>query len=472
MASFRKRTDTCFSRRTEQRTFSNARCYFASALLLLLIVLTLPTMVQMKYLGPKLSRLVMDEQTGVVFVGGENRLYQLTDGLKLLVEVKTGPMDDSDKCFPPPEACFVNRTATNNYNKILVVDKDRRNLIACGSVYQGKCEARSLMNISDVLPGKQDDDMINFAVVANDETSSSEAFIARGLPQLGTVMYVASTYSGKSPESQVYREQVPAIATRSLNRRNRFSLTEGGGSFSESRVSAIFIKSEVAPQYPIQYVTGFSSGNFSYFLTVQRDTVSRLQHGKLLTKIVQICHDDAFYYSYSDIPLRCASETPGAGIDEDYNVLQAARVIYPGEQLAENLFADNNPGDVLVGVFTRDNSQTGSGRQGTFGAGNKHRRSGPSSRGVDSAVCVFTMAEIRRKFLENIKLCHQGNSSVSGGGYLRVGPRGNCNQQLGKHKKETEQDEENKNKMKDNNERRRRRRREWRRKMKKEGERN
>ncbi|GFR87284.1 plexin-A4 [Elysia marginata] len=353
-AVFRRRASSVrFTKRRVPESESNERqgnseerhhhCRFMMTspvlLLMVLMFIQIPPIVEMKYLGPKLSRLVMNEDTGIVYVGGENHLYQLDDDLKLLVQVNTGPKQDSDKCFPPPSACYVNRTATNNYNK-------------------------------------------------------------------------------------VYREQVPAIATRSLSDSNRFSLAEVLNSFSEDRSSAIFIKTEVVPQYPIRYVTGFASSDYNYFLTVQRDTVSRLQHGKLLTKIVQICSDDPLYYSYADIPLRC-SKQGSFGNDLDYNVLQAARVVSPGEELAQELFPDAQrpllDGDVLVGAFTRDVSPEPS-------AGSKSRRSGS---GVDSAVCVFTMKEIRRKFLENIKLCHQGNSSVSGGGYLRVGPRGNCNRQSG-----------------------------------------
>ena len=172
-------------------------------------------------------------------------------------------------------------------------------------------------------------------------------------------------------------------------------------------------------------MTGFRSAEYNYFLTVQRDTVSRLQHGRLITKIVQFCEDDPFYYSYADIPLKCTG-IGKYGTELDYNVLQAARVIMPGKHLAKELFTTEIPGDILVGAFTRDTTEG----ESSFGAGSKRRRSGPGKVDTDSAICVFTMAEIRRKFLENIKLCHQGNSSVSGGGYLRVGPRGNCNQQV------------------------------------------
>lgn len=84
---------------------------------------------------------------------------------------------------------------------MLLVDKLRRNLITCGSVYQGSCEARSLANISRVLEGGGGGtDIKNFAVAANTEGASTVAFIAPGpSAQMGTVLYVATTYTGKAP---------------------------------------------------------------------------------------------------------------------------------------------------------------------------------------------------------------------------------------------------------------------------------
>ncbi|XP_005108902.1 plexin-B, partial [Aplysia californica] len=373
------------------------------ALGLCVILLSLASPGEAIYLGPKLSHMVVDGVTGVVFVGGENHLYQLDSELNLFVDVKTGPRNDSTKCFPPPGFCYANRTATNNYNKVLVVDSQRRYLITCGSVFQGSCEARSLTNASRVLHTPEGTNMKNSAVAANTANASTVAFIAPGPPALmGTVLYVATTYTGTSRENRVFRDVVPAISTRSLQEHNRFSLAQVDNNFLKGRQSALFLKSEIASTYPIDYVHGFSSGGFSYFLTVQRDTVNLQNRGKKTTKIIQICQEDSFFFSYADIPLRCVKN----GVD--YNVLETARLFFPGSELAQDMFAGRIPGDSLVGVFSRTD---------------------PEWKTVDSAICVYSMKEIRQKFLENIKLCHQGNSSVSGGGYLRVGPRGNCNHQ-------------------------------------------
>lgn len=80
-----------------------------------------------------------------------------------------------------------------------MVDNQRRNLISCGSVYQGMCEIRSLINVSKVYDSPDGRDIQNFAVAANTEDASTVAFIASGPSSLmGTVLYVATTYTGNA----------------------------------------------------------------------------------------------------------------------------------------------------------------------------------------------------------------------------------------------------------------------------------
>lgn len=215
---------------------------------------------------------------------------------------------------------------------------------------------------------------------------------------LYTNLLTSACPPGTTHEDRVYRDQVPALATRSLHKDQRFSLAKVDNNFLKGRQSSLYLKSEIVASYLIHYVYGFSSEGFSYFLTVQGDMGTPQRQ---VSKIAQVCQNDSFFYSYADIPLICTKN------NVDYNVLETARVIKPGEELAKDLFPEGIPGDILIGVFTSS-----------------------TESGVDSAICVYTVKEIRAKCLDNILQCHMGNSSVSGGGYLRVGPRGNCNYQV------------------------------------------
>ena len=49
-----------------------------------------------------LTHLVVHEQTGEVYVGAVNRIYKLSGNLTLLRAHVTGPVEDNEKCYPPP----------------------------------------------------------------------------------------------------------------------------------------------------------------------------------------------------------------------------------------------------------------------------------------------------------------------------------------------------------------------------------
>ncbi|XP_041349841.1 plexin-B-like isoform X2 [Gigantopelta aegis] len=353
-------------------------------------------------LGHPLNHLVIDNETGTVYVGAVNRIYQLDSNLRLLVEVQTGPRNDSPNCLPPPDPCSYSTHETQNYNKILAIDRNRKKLVTCGSIYQGSCETRNLANVSKSRTYYVGSQVNDFAVAANEPNASTVAFIAPG-PQGFDVLYVGTTYTGGTMEARSYRDDVPAVSSRSLDR-NRFSFAEVSNAL-QGLSSSIYLKRQVMSNYLIKYVSGFSSDKFSYFLTVQKDSVDESRAIKNVSKIIQLCQNDPNFFSYADIPLRCSHGKV------DYNMVQGSAIIRPAQRLRQSFKGLSNEDDVLVALFSR---RTESGEKKT-----------------NSAICVYSMKEVRAKFLENIKLCHQGNASVSGGGYLRVGPQGNCNQQSG-----------------------------------------
>lgn len=89
--------------------------------------------------GHRLQHLVVDKHSALVYVGGVNRLYQLSPELDRQVTVETGPREDSPEC--PAVDCLgsVIKRLTDNVNKALVIDYTDTRLIACGTLYQGMC---------------------------------------------------------------------------------------------------------------------------------------------------------------------------------------------------------------------------------------------------------------------------------------------------------------------------------------------
>ncbi|XP_070074111.1 plexin-A2 isoform X2 [Drosophila takahashii] len=320
----------------------------------------------------KLNHLLVDTITGRVFVGGVNRLYQLSPDLELSETVKTGPQNDSVECSILDCPLNAVRSPTDNYNKVLLIDRATSRLIACGSLFQGTCTVRNLQNVSIIEHEVPD------AVVANDANSSTVAFIAPGPPQhpVTNVMYVGVTYTNNSP----YRSEIPAVASRSLEKTKMFQIA----SSAVTTGTRTFINSYARETYFVNYVYGFSSERFSYFLTTQLKHSHHSSPKEYITKLVRICQEDSNYYSYTEIPVECISDAQGG---TKFNLVQAGFLGKPSSDLAQSLGISIQD-DVLFAVFSKGDGIT------------------PTN---NSALCIYSLKSIRRKFMQNIKSCFNGN---------------------------------------------------------------
>jgi len=322
--------------------------------------------------GDLLQHLVVEKHSGLVYVGDVNVLYQLSPDLEPQVTVKTGPKLDSVDC--PAVDChpLVNKRMTDNVNKALVIDYTDTRLIACGSLFQGICSVRNLKNISEEYPEVRE------PVVANNATASTVVFIAHGPPNGAAthVLYVGVTFTGNSP----YRSEVPAVSSRSLDRHNMFQIAK----VDVTTGTRISVNSLARERYPINYVYGFASEGFSYFLTTQ---MQETMMSPYVSKLVRVCQDDNDYYSYTEVPIECNSEN-----GSNYNLIQAAYVDKPGSDLATEL-GIRAQDDVLFAVFAQSDTSEGD------------VSAKPVAR---SALCVYSLKSIRRKFMNNIQRCFSG----------------------------------------------------------------
>ncbi|XP_059489451.1 plexin-A2 isoform X1 [Neocloeon triangulifer] len=326
----------------------------------------------------KFNHMVVDKNTGRVFVGAVNRLYQLSPELDQVMSEITGPFEDSPDCSVldcPPN---VVQKLTDNVNKALVIDYSTTRLISCGSLFQGICSVRNLHNISDVQM------KVKEAVVANNSTASTVAFVAPGPPNppVSQVLYVGVTYTGNSP----YRSEVPAVSSRSLDRDRMFMIAQT----AVTTGTRMFVNSLARERYPINYIYGFSSEGFSYFLTTQMKSTSP-SPTVFGSKLVRVCHDDENYYSYTEIPIECTANNEKI----NYNLVQAAYVGKPGSDLASALGITAQD-DVLFAVFAESDKTEGD------------TSMKPSQ---SSALCVYSLKDVRRKFMTNIKNCFNGQGS-------------------------------------------------------------
>ncbi|XP_022239400.1 plexin-B-like [Limulus polyphemus] len=321
------------------------------------------------------THMVVDPRSGRVYVGATNWLYQFNSSLDMEAEVETGPVQDSIQCSPT-DCSNLRKVATTNFNKVLVIDDEAGMLLVCGSVHQGACRRHSLTNISIL------EELIPVPVAANDENSSTYAFIGPGhyFGHLSRVFYVATTNSRLGP----YRDMVPAVTSRSLDdgQGKLFNIIEK----SFSTIARVDISSHLRDYYLVNYIYGFFSGDFVYFATVQRKSHLRaLEEWGFVTRLARVCTSDAGYNTYTELTLQCLGED---GVD--YNLLQDASLVASGSDLAETLQVPTGS-DVLVGVFAQSAAD---------------HTSRPARK---SALCVFSLAEIEQRFTENIHMCYNGS---------------------------------------------------------------
>ncbi|KAG8187056.1 hypothetical protein JTE90_019266 [Oedothorax gibbosus] len=322
------------------------------------------------------THLLVDESTGSVYLGAADFLFHLSGGsLSLSSVVRTGPVPDSELCFPTGCGGDEPLLPAHNVNKVLL-QLGAGELLACGSVRQGACRRHQLSDISQAGP------LLPVPVAANDENSSTLAFVgpARypGSPAGTRVLYVAASNTRRGP----YRDVVPAVCSRSLD-----SLEIVEQSFSS--IARVDVSFHLRDFFLVRYVAGFHSGDYAYFATVQRRSHLRaLEEWGHVSRLARVCVSDVGYDTYAEVTLECGP----------YNLLQAADIVQAGGELAAALGVPVGA-DVLVGAFA---ASEGHGVR-------------PTRR---SALCVYSLAEVETRFDENIHLCYNGSAPTRDMDYI------------------------------------------------------
>ncbi|KAJ8265737.1 hypothetical protein COCON_G00148360 [Conger conger] len=293
-----------------------------------------------------------DAEAGTVYIGAQDRLFQLGPDLQLQEEEVTGPVTDSKDCLPPiNEVNCPQARRTSNHNKLLLVDPYSQELITCGSIYQGTCQKRSLASIRDVR-FSTDRPVDTQYVAANDPLVSTVGLVVRARGKQA-VLFVGRGYTSSHPP----------ISTRILDSEPFFSYEETAKLAVAGRLS----------EYDHHFVTAFSRRAHIYFLFYRRDLKS--QSREYRTYVSRICLDDPAYYSYVEVPLACRARH-----GRNYSLLQAASVGRPGPGAGAEM-------EVLLGVFST-----------CLASSNR-----PSE---DSALCSFPLGELDRRLDATRDLCY------------------------------------------------------------------
>ena len=268
-----------------------------------------------------INHVAININSGKVYVGAVNKLYQLSENLTQEKSAVTGPKDDSPNCRPNTTCEGYERISTNSVSKALVIDYDDSKILTCSNIMQGHCEKRKLSDIT------QKDRDIWMPMVPFDEKSPVVMFIANGPDPNesnegcgtgGNALYIGATRSTIGETS--FRDTVPSLASRRLDNFQMTYTNILGGK------TILNVADSLRDIYIINFLYGFPSGGFSYFLATQKGAVHDVE-APLVTKISRVCQNDCKFYSYVEMNLKCAN----------HSVLRAAYVTRPGSSLALNL---------------------------------------------------------------------------------------------------------------------------------------
>lgn len=367
-----------------------------------------------------ITHVTYDPLHDAVYLGATNSIYQLNGSdLSEQHHQSTGPMLDNPSCGITDCPGYEDHMKiTQNVNKILVIDYQHQKLLSCGSTKQGACRRYQLNNIAN------QEDLIPIAVAANDDNSSTYAFIAparytfdpttaspigeaTNKQQQQQVLYVAATYTKVGQSRDLL---VPAIASRILDDGpNLLKLYEN--SFLDS--ARIDINSHLRDYFLVNYLYGFASSNYIYFVTVQKKATSRdYEELGYHTRLARICITDSSYNSYTEVDLKCmpnkrhyatlkgfstASPTSSNQHPNEYPLLQDAILVDAGSQLLQSL-------GIYDQTLTADDSKV---LLGVFSSAKDHTQ----HSGEHSALCAFSLSQIEDRFNDNIHNCYTGKMS-------------------------------------------------------------
>lgn len=344
---------------------------------LLLSVLALETRsgasalhIQQAFTAPNhTNNFVVDPVSGRVYLATVNTVYQLNGTLSLEVEKRTGPVEDNLLCHAPqlPQApCEHPKSLTDNYNKLLKLDREQGIVVMCGSVYQGFCELRKMDNISEIaveFPPHGEKtvfpSMLNIA--ANHPNASTVGLIFRS--HGATRLLVGATYTGagtqyfpKNHSKEDLRfENTPEIAIRALNVKDLSKLFTYDINPSEENVFKI--KHEVKMKNKLNFVHAFIQKTYSY-IAFNNDAKMGHKDSQPNSILARICLDTdnpkkpsgpesrKLTESYIQMPLLCGSNR---------NIYNRLVSVYPA-----NIPTEEHPGPepYLFGVFSKADRMT------------------------------------------------------------------------------------------------------------------
>ena len=342
-------------------------------------------------LSEELYNIDIDNETNSIFIGGKNIILKASSTLRELERITTGPSPDYIQCLESQPVCPQERT--DNRNKILLIDSANKKLITCGSFKHGVCQGRSLETLSVEISNN------NEYVVSNSDLPSVAVIGPRWDGKLA--LYIATSWDGKTYGSPILNFLInpkPAVSTRNIDGSNVFAVS------SNSALDGYSYLQFRDLNYLVNYIYGFTLGDFTYFVSVQETTESYNQKKNpkvFSTFIIRICQREKDYFSYLELPLKCKG-TNGT----NFNIGTSAYLTKPGNFFAKSAGIQASD-EVVVVTFVQTNG-------------------GWNDRASKSGVCFYPVKEINEKLAADQKKCADGSYSAEDYGLPWVADVKNC----------------------------------------------
>ncbi|ESO84296.1 hypothetical protein LOTGIDRAFT_168736, partial [Lottia gigantea] len=292
-----------------------------------------------------LQKIRQYNESNDLYVGGPNKLFQLSADLEVLFEVVTGPTNDNRHCLPEPDVCEdYERKPTANNISVLEIDHSKKKLLVCGTGAQGLCHMHSLVNITKKQTMVHDA-ITNFV----GSGTSSEVFFK--VSNNENFLYVMQSYDDRSLDYSPLFLSTRRITQLPQGRGYNITYKEYD---AESEVfSGLDIDIDLKPTYYMKALLSFSYKEHGFFLMEQQKLEGN--PNQFVIKLGRICFDDPVYYSYTEIELQCNYGIPVYRYNVVTTALVEGKFLYYAAGRASKDSRDYNPdsGSALC-VFNLD----------------------------------------------------------------------------------------------------------------------
>nr|XP_015814408.2 macrophage-stimulating protein receptor [Nothobranchius furzeri]XP_015814410.2 macrophage-stimulating protein receptor [Nothobranchius furzeri]XP_054586511.1 macrophage-stimulating protein receptor [Nothobranchius furzeri] len=326
-----------------------------------------------------------------VYLGSQNAIVAFSNSMTKLWEVKTGPLDSPD--CQTCKACGIEsdpEDSVDTDNEVLLfepVEVSLPYLYVCGSTQRGIC---FFIDTSDPLEPKclykrTRNSPDNCPDCVASPLGTKVTIVEQGATSL---FFVAASVNNRVTENYP-RKSISVI---------RPLATEDG---FEMVINGMTVLPSLRDTYKIDYIYSFSTRDYVYFLSLQREIPSK-SNSPFETRLGRLPISSPELWLYREVVLECRFEPKRRrrrigtrAMDIVYNGLQAAHFGHAGKDLADELRVDVKD-DILFGVFAKVDKQ---------GVVQKN-----------SALCAFPLSKVNHAIEVGVEACcKSGTEQLSRG---------------------------------------------------------